>query len=82
MNQSRRIFLFRDLPSQGIEKHLILIGQDTPVLKQLSIDTIIVKPVIESYRFGNDFIVTETDYQLTPKQVIELRKKVGLFNAD
>ncbi|MGL5874036.1 MAG: hypothetical protein ACRC2R_16980 [Xenococcaceae cyanobacterium] len=75
MNASRRIFLFRDLPTMGIEPdfRLILVNNLRPY-PYVSFPN--RKTYLESYCFGKNFLITETDYILLPKKLAVLRTQI------
>jgi hypothetical protein len=75
MNANRRIFLFRDLPRLGIENDFRLIDVDG-LKSHPSVNFPNRQTYLETYRFKNDFLITETDYIILPKKLAHLRNRI------
>lgn len=76
MDSQRRIFLFRDIPTHGIKAHLELLIFKASLPDKDKILALSELCYVEGYRFGNDYLITETDYIVTSTKLAYLRQKI------
>lgn len=79
MNADRRIFLFRDVPTQGIKAHLELLIFKISLPEKDNLLTLSEPCYVEGYRLGSDYLITDTDYIVTQKKLAYLRQKIEGF---